>query len=74
MLVTHTLKRAAGIGHVDDVLLEQIEELADAFVIIIVATGFLDVSLPVALNLLFFTLSSHSYLPLTTQLLTTIIV
>ena len=45
MLVTHTLKRSAGIGHVEDGLSESVAELADAFVVMIVATGFLEVSL-----------------------------
>jgi nuclear pore complex protein Nup205 len=44
MLVTHTLKRSAGIGAVDGLLEERIEDLADAFMVIITATGFLDVS------------------------------
>ena len=44
MLVTHTLKRSAGIGHVEDGLSESVAELADSFVIMILATGFLEVS------------------------------
>ncbi|PHH59733.1 hypothetical protein CDD81_2627 [Ophiocordyceps australis] len=43
MLVTHTLKRSAGIGHVETngmALEEHIGELADAFMVIIIATGF----------------------------------
>lgn len=45
MLVTHTLKRSAGIGagEKDDVLEERVEELADALIIVIAATGFLEV-------------------------------
>ncbi|OLN81622.1 Nucleoporin NUP192 [Colletotrichum chlorophyti] len=45
MLVTHTLKRSAGIGAVegeDGVLEERIEELAEGFMILIAATGFLE--------------------------------
>ncbi|PKS13291.1 hypothetical protein jhhlp_000062 [Lomentospora prolificans] len=44
MLVAHTLKRSAGIGHVggEDVLAERIAELADSFVVMIIATGFLE--------------------------------
>ncbi|TDZ18539.1 Nucleoporin NUP192 [Colletotrichum orbiculare MAFF 240422] len=44
MLVTHTLKRNAGIGAVEgeDVLEERIEELAEAFMVLIAATGFLE--------------------------------
>lgn len=44
MLVSHTLKRSAGIGPVESGLEESIGDLADAFVVIITATGFLDVS------------------------------
>lgn len=44
MLVAHTLKRSAGIGHVEDGLSESVAELADSFVVMIVATGFLEVS------------------------------
>ncbi|KAI1369047.1 nucleoporin Nup186/Nup192/Nup205 [Xylaria arbuscula] len=46
MLVTHVLKRSAGIGagvgKMDPVLAERIGDLAEAFMIIITATGFLD--------------------------------
>lgn len=44
MLVTHTLKRSAGIGGAagDDGLDARVEELADALVVIISATGFLE--------------------------------
>ena len=44
MLVSHTLKRSAGIGHMDGGLEERIEDLAEAFVVVIMATGFLEVS------------------------------
>ena len=47
MLVAHTLKRSAGIGHVggadEEALAERIGELADSFVVMIIATGFLEV-------------------------------
>lgn len=45
MLVTHTLKRSAGIGagQADQGLEEKVEELADAMVVVIAATGFLEV-------------------------------
>jgi nuclear pore complex protein Nup205 len=45
MLVAHTLKRSAGIGTgVEDAALEEkVEDLADALVVIIAATGFLEV-------------------------------
>ena len=46
MLVAHTLKRSAGIGHVEDGLSESVAELADSFIVMIVATGFLEVSFP----------------------------
>ncbi|CRK06201.1 hypothetical protein BN1723_001695 [Verticillium longisporum] len=45
MLVTHTLKRSAGIGAAeggDSPLEEWIEELAEGFVVLIAATGFLE--------------------------------
>ncbi|KAI8190316.1 Nucleoporin NUP192 [Colletotrichum sp. SAR 10_86] len=44
MLVTHTLKRSAGIGAVEGegVLEERIEELAEGFMVLIAATGFLE--------------------------------
>ncbi|SPO02941.1 related to nucleoporin [Cephalotrichum gorgonifer] len=42
MLVAHTLKRSAGIGHVDDGLSESVAELADSFIVMITATGFLE--------------------------------
>ncbi|KAI9167446.1 Nucleoporin NUP192 [Paramyrothecium foliicola] len=44
MLITHTLKRSAGIGNgpADKALEERIQDLADGFVVIIAATGFLD--------------------------------
>lgn len=46
MLVTHTLKRSAGIGSgaADEKLEEKIEELAESLMVIITATGFLEVS------------------------------
>lgn len=44
MLVAHTLKRSAGIGHVEDGFSESVAELADSFVVMILATGFLEVS------------------------------
>lgn len=47
MLVMHVLKRSAGIGSgggkMDRALLERIDELAEAFMVIITATGFLEV-------------------------------
>ena len=45
MLVTHTLKRSAGIGNEsgNEALEESIEELADGLMVIIAATGFLEV-------------------------------
>lgn len=45
MLVTHTLKRSAGIGGAapGETLEERVEELADALVVVIAATGFLEV-------------------------------
>ncbi|KAI8634757.1 nucleoporin Nup186/Nup192/Nup205 [Xylariaceae sp. FL1651] len=47
MLVTHVLKRSAGIGagagKMDPILAERIGELAEAFMVIITATGFLEV-------------------------------
>lgn len=48
MLVTHTLKRSAGIGTAaaDDVLSAKVEDLADGLMVIISATGFLEVCLP----------------------------
>ncbi|KAI1758752.1 nucleoporin Nup186/Nup192/Nup205 [Hypoxylon sp. FL1150] len=46
MLVMHVLKRSAGIGagsgKKDELLSERIDELAEAFMVIITATGFLD--------------------------------
>ncbi|KAK5629673.1 hypothetical protein RRF57_005388 [Xylaria bambusicola] len=46
MLVTHVLKRSAGIGtgagKMDPVLAERIGDLAEAFMVIITATGFLE--------------------------------
>lgn len=46
MLVSHALKRSAGIGtgNEDQRLEERIEELADALVVVIAATSFLEVS------------------------------
>jgi nuclear pore complex protein Nup205 len=46
MLVSHALKRSAGIGagKEDQRLEERIEDLADALVVVIAATSFLDVS------------------------------
>ena len=48
MLVMHVLKRSAGIagggGKLDRALLERIDDLAEAFMILITATGFLEVS------------------------------
>jgi nuclear pore complex protein Nup205 len=49
MLVTHTLKRSAGIGSSgegDRVLDERVDELADGLMVIIAATGFLEVRQP----------------------------
>jgi nuclear pore complex protein Nup205 len=45
MLVTHTLKRSAGIGGVtgDESLGEKVDELADALMVVIAATNFLEV-------------------------------
>jgi len=43
-LVTHTLKRSAGIGPVEEGLTERIGELSDAFIVMITATGYLEVS------------------------------
>lgn len=47
MLVMHVLKRSAGIGtgggRMDAVLDERIQELAEAFMVVIMATGFLEV-------------------------------
>jgi nuclear pore complex protein Nup205 len=47
MLVMHVLKRSAGIGtgsgRLDAALEERIQELAEAFMVIIMATGFLEV-------------------------------
>lgn len=45
MLVTHTLKRSAGIGSgtADDGLDLRVEELAEGLMVIIAATGFLEV-------------------------------
>lgn len=52
MLVAHTLKRSAGIGghgagsggaEGDEVLEDKVEELADAFMVVIAATGFIEV-------------------------------
>jgi nuclear pore complex protein Nup205 len=47
MLVTHTLKRSAGIGsgNADEGLDQKIEELAEGLMVIIAATRFLEVSL-----------------------------
>jgi nuclear pore complex protein Nup205 len=42
MLVSHTLKRSAGIG-ADEGVEEGIEEVADGLMVIIAATGFLEV-------------------------------
>ncbi|RDA91059.1 hypothetical protein CP533_3063 [Ophiocordyceps camponoti-saundersi (nom. inval.)] len=44
MLVTHTLKRSAGIGatQADGALEDRIADLADAFMVVIAATGFLE--------------------------------
>ena len=41
----HVLKRSAGIGSVARALEESVEELAEAFMVLITATGFLEVSL-----------------------------
>lgn len=45
MLVTHTLKRSAGIGSgaVDTALEDSVNGLADALMVVIAATGFLEV-------------------------------
>ncbi|TPX09838.1 uncharacterized protein E0L32_009029 [Thyridium curvatum] len=42
MLVAHVLKRSAGIGATPRGLEERIEDLADAFMVLITATGFLE--------------------------------
>jgi nuclear pore complex protein Nup205 len=42
MLISHTLKRSAGIGPVESGLENRIEDLADAFMVILTATGFLE--------------------------------
>lgn len=49
MLVSHVLKRSAGIsmGGEEDILGEKVGEAADGFVVIISATGFLEVSLDI---------------------------
>ena len=46
MLVMHVLKRSAGIGagRMSRALEERVEELADAFMVLITATEFLEVS------------------------------
>lgn len=48
MLVTHVLKRSAGVGtgagRMEPALAERIEDLAEAFIVMITATGFLEVS------------------------------
>lgn len=46
MLVMHVLKRSAGIGagHMGRALEDRVEELADAFMVLITATEFLEVS------------------------------
>lgn len=46
MLVTHTLKRSAGIGggQDDEGLDSRLEELAEALIVVIAGTGFLEVS------------------------------
>ena len=49
MLVTHTLKRSAGIGgggDVDQVLDDRVDELADGFMVLIATTGFIEVRKP----------------------------
>jgi nuclear pore complex protein Nup205 len=47
MLVTHVLKRSAGVGtgagEMDPMLAERIGDLAEAFMVMITATGFLEV-------------------------------
>jgi nuclear pore complex protein Nup205 len=47
MLVTHVLKRSAGVGtgagRMEPALAERIEDLAEAFIVMITATGFLEV-------------------------------
>lgn len=45
MLVTHTLKRSAGIGGTgaSEVLEEKVDELAEALMVVIAATGFIEV-------------------------------
>ncbi|KAH9900648.1 nucleoporin Nup186/Nup192/Nup205 [Xylariomycetidae sp. FL2044] len=46
MLVMHVLKRSvgigAGVGKIDPVLMERIEELAEVFMVMVTATGFLE--------------------------------
>lgn len=64
MLVMHVLKRSAGIGggggKMDRALLERIDELAEAFMVIITATGFLEVRLPKTRNESTLQLHSHT--------------
>lgn len=43
MLVTHILKRSAGIGSMAPALENKIGDLAEAFMVLITATGFLEV-------------------------------
>jgi nuclear pore complex protein Nup205 len=59
-LVTHTLKRSAGIGPVEGGLRERIEDLGDAFVMMITATGFLEVRVSLSLSLLQMKLTGDS--------------
>ncbi|KAL5612867.1 hypothetical protein BROUX41_004054 [Berkeleyomyces rouxiae] len=42
MLIMHTLKRSAGIGQIDTVLEEALQDLADAFLVVIAATDFVE--------------------------------
>ena len=53
MLITHTLKRSAGIGSgpADKGLEERISDLADGLVVVIAATGFLEVSISTDLDM-----------------------
>lgn len=40
----HVLKRSAGIGSMEGELEERVEELAEALMVLVTATGFLEVS------------------------------
>lgn len=54
MLVAHTLKRSAGIGgDGDEALEDKVEELADALMVVIAATGFIEVSFSFLQSMIF---------------------